>query len=208
MSNTSTRQYTFPILQKVADLRDVTISRSNITLYLNPAKPIDRPTSEEFPLTFKIADGLDGSGCHTIYNQPTTNTFTNSLNLFCFKPISIHTVQTVLFGRINPLIHPSLKDLFYCAATECEENIRSFMESMIYPDTAMLQNGITLENSVVNVYIIRSMFDGKMAAILSGARGASCEMCTAVDKDLKDQNLVLEGFPINRKITNAIDSVW
>ncbi|KAI6654481.1 hypothetical protein LOD99_877 [Oopsacas minuta] len=73
----------FPSYSKLANLRDVMISRASITLYPNPAKPIgihapyclqvqktlerilsmvDRPTSEEFPLTFKIADGLDGSG--------------------------------------------------------------------------------------------------------------------------------------------------
>ncbi|KAI6646992.1 hypothetical protein LOD99_8991 [Oopsacas minuta] len=49
------------------------------------------------------------------------------------------------------------------------------------------------------------MFDGKMAAILSGAGGASCQMCTATHKDLKDRNLVLEGFSINRNITDAIE---
>ena len=48
------------------------------------------------------------------------------------------------------------------------------------------------------------MFDGKMAAILSGAGGASCQMCTATQKDLKDRELVVDGFPINRTISDAI----
>ena len=30
-------------------------------------------------------------------------------------------------------------------------------------------------------------------------------MCTATHKDLKDRDLVLEGFPINRNITDAIE---
>ena len=47
------------------------------------------------------------------------------------------------------------------------------------------------------------MFDGKMSAILSGAGGASCLMCTATHKDLKDRELVTDGFPINRTITDA-----
>ncbi|KAI6661160.1 hypothetical protein LOD99_10182 [Oopsacas minuta] len=93
----------FPSYSKLAILRDVMISRSSITLYPNPTKPkcihapyclqvqktlerilsmVDRPTSGEFTLTFKIADGLDGSGCHTIYNQQATNTFTKTS--FCF----------------------------------------------------------------------------------------------------------------------------
>ena len=48
------------------------------------------------------------------------------------------------------------------------------------------------------------MFDGKMAAILSGAGGASCQMCTATHDDLKDRDLVVDGFSINRTITDAI----
>ena len=47
------------------------------------------------------------------------------------------------------------------------------------------------------------MFDGKMSAILSGAGVASCLMCTATHKDLKDRELVTDGFPINRTITDA-----
>ncbi|KAI6659522.1 hypothetical protein LOD99_14447 [Oopsacas minuta] len=83
-------------------------------------------------------------------------------------------------------------------------NLRDVMISRssitLYPNPAK-----QIENCVVNVDIIRSMFDGKMAAILSGAGGASCQMCTATHKDLKDRNLVLEGFPINRNITDAIE---
>ena len=48
------------------------------------------------------------------------------------------------------------------------------------------------------------MFDGKMAAILSGARGASFQMCTATQNDLKDRKLVVYGFPINRTISDVI----
>ena len=47
------------------------------------------------------------------------------------------------------------------------------------------------------------MFDGKMAAILSGAGGANCQMCTATSKDLKDRDLVIDEFPINRIIADA-----
>ena len=43
-----------------------------------------------------------------------------------------------------------------------------------------------------------------MAAIISCAGGASCQMCTVTQKDLKDWELVVDGFPINRKISDAI----
>ena len=53
------------------------------------------------------------------------------------------------------------------------------MEDLFNPDTSKLSDGITTEYGLVNVDINRSMFDGKIAAILSGAGGASCQMCTA-----------------------------
>ena len=56
------------------------------------------------------------------------------------------------------------------------------MEDMINPETAKLGTGIYLDRGLVVVDIIRSMFDGKMAAILSGAGGASCQMCTTTHK--------------------------
>ena len=40
--------------------------------------------------------------------------------------------------------------------------------------------------------------------VLSGAGGASCQMCTATHNDLKDRELVVDGFPINRTIFDAI----
>ena len=43
-----------------------------------------------------------------------------------------------------------------------------------------------------------------MAAIISGARGASSQMRKATHGDLTDRNKVLDGFPINRTITDAI----
>ena len=45
--------------------------------------------AQDFPLQFQIADGLDGSGSHTVYNQSNTNTDAKSFILFCFKPVQI-----------------------------------------------------------------------------------------------------------------------
>ena len=53
------------------------------------------------------------------------------------------------------------------------------MEDMINPETAKLGTSVSLDRGLVVVDIIRSMFDGKMAAILSCSGGASCQMCTA-----------------------------
>ena len=51
--------------------------------------------------------------------------------------------------------------------------------------------------------IIRSMLDGKMSGILSGAGGAHCQLCTANLKELKDLEMVRAGFLINRQILDA-----
>ena len=112
----------FPSYSKVADLRNILISRPSIHLYPDTIQPIgvytsyflqvqktlerilstiNLPASAEFPLTFRIADGLDGSGCHNIYNQQHTNTNTKNFILFCFKTISIHTKSNTVVWRNN-----------------------------------------------------------------------------------------------------------
>ena len=47
------------------------------------------------------------------------------------------------------------------------------------------------------------MFDGKMSAILSGAGGASCQLCTTQFTELKDLELIRSGYQINRSISDA-----
>ena len=51
------------------------------------------------------------------------------------------------------------------------------MVNIIYPDTDKLKNEVfdIPEMRHVSVDITRLMFDGKMAAILSGAGGESCQ---------------------------------
>ena len=69
----------------------------------------------------------------------------------------------------------------------------------------MKSEGFSLgDNQQVHVDIVRSMFDGKMSAILSGAGGASCRLCTATHNELKDRELIIQGFPINIHITDTI----
>ena len=110
-------------------------------------------------------------------------------------------------GKTTLQIHHSLRDQYFfaCAYKESEENVRSLITDLINPETSKLQKGITLENGLVKIDIIRSMIGGKMTAILSGAGGASCQMCTETHKDLKDRDLVIDGFPINRTISDTIE---
>ena len=164
-------------------------------------------STEDFPLRFQIADGLDGSGSHTVYNQPNTNTDTKSYILFCFKAVHIVNSSGKELWRNNLPNSPfSQRPIFLLAATENRDNIRQFMNDIINPETDQMRiEGFSLAaDQHVSVDIVRSMFDGKMAGILSGARGASCQLCTATHKELKDREFIVQGFPINRKISDAI----
>ncbi|KAI6658386.1 hypothetical protein LOD99_11042 [Oopsacas minuta] len=79
------------------------------------------------------------------------------------------------------------------------------MDDLINTDTDLMRSeGFTLgPDQQVRVDIVRSMLDGKMAGILSGAGGASCQLCTATHKELSDRELIIQGFPINRHFTDA-----
>ena len=67
----------------------------------------------------------------------------------------------------------------------------------------MQENGILLSQGLVKIKLLRTMFDGKMAGILSGAGGAHCQLCTATFEQLHDVELIRDGYPINRSITAA-----
>ena len=78
------------------------------------------------------------------------------------------------------------------------------MENIINPEVNTIEQlGLQFPQGHVHVKIIRSMLDGKMTGILSGAGGAHCQLCTANIKDLKDIEMVRAGFPINRHISDA-----
>ena len=78
------------------------------------------------------------------------------------------------------------------------------MTNFINPEASVIeQEGIQFPKGVVHVEIIRSMLDGNMSGILSGAGCASCQLCTANNQELKDLELVRTWFPINRHIANA-----
>ena len=46
---------------------------------------------------------------------------------------------------------------------------------------------------------------GKWLQYFQGLWRASCQLCTATHNELKDQQLILQGFPINRHISDAIE---
>ena len=79
------------------------------------------------------------------------------------------------------------------------------MDKLINPEVANIEKGFEVTEGLAKIQCLRTMFDGKMSAILSGAGGASCQLYTASHAELKDLELVRDGFPINRTITKALD---
>ena len=195
-----------PAYHKLAEHRNCIVLRSIIQPYPSPIAPIGvkvpyaqyvrhtftrilttiaPPSKEDFPLRFRIADGLDGSGSHAIYNQLSTNTETKNFILYCFKPIEITSGSGRELWKNHNLNSPFYqRPIFLCAAKENESDIRQFMVDLINPDTDLMKNeGFNLSNQEhVHIDIMRSMFDGKMASNLSGAGGANCQLCTVTHR--------------------------
>ena len=166
-------------------------------------------TGSQFPLHVKIADGLDGSGSHQIYNQYELNPTPSTKNfiLFAFKILSFQDSDTnQVWVNSTPNSSFCVRPVVLLARKECLENVRFLMENIINPEVKVIENeGFHFPQGTVQTKIIRSMLDGKMSGILSGAGGAHCQLCTANLDEIKDLEMVRGGFPINRNISDAID---
>ena len=182
----------------------ISIMRQTISRLLQTLSPV---MDIQFPLTFTASDGLDGSGSHQIYNQlQETQQFNcKSFILFAFKPLAIRDCNdNLIWSNQTPNSQFQIRPVALLAAKENEDNVRHLMDTYINPLVSELQeNGITFPQGIVKVKLVRSMFDGKMAGLLSGAGGAHCQLCTATFKQLHDLELIREGFPINRSISAA-----
>ena len=154
---------------------------------------IPPPSTQDFPLRFQIADGLDGSGSH-IYNQANTNTELNHSFYSVSSQCRSLVVVVLNSGKITAqvrLFHNVPFSLLLGKKTK--KNIRNLMTKLINPDTDQMQKeGFSLDDhQKVQIEIVLLMFDGKMAALLSGAGGASCQLCTTTRAQIKDRDFVL-----------------
>ena len=161
----------------------------------------------EYPLKVKVSDGLDGSGCHRIYQQvgPNPDLSTKNFLLFGFKVNSILNCENnCLWKDPSPNSPYSTRPVTILALPENEVNVKFLFDSLINTESSLIEeSGLLLQHGCAKVTIIRSHFDTKMAKILSGAGGASCQMCTATFTQIHDIDIVKDGFPINRKIQDA-----
>ena len=165
------------------------------------------PTTQDFPLQFQIADGLDGSGSHTVYNQTTTNTETKSFILFCFRPIKIIGCSgNILWKNVNPNSPFTQRPIFLHAAKENKENIKHFMFDIINSDTKQMQN----EGYYIDMIYMSKLrlFDrclmGRWQPFYQVQEVHAVKYVPPLSIKLKDRDLIIQGFPINRHISDAL----
>ena len=168
---------------------------------------IEAIDTANYPHKAKLVDGLDGSGSHTIYNQRRNhpNITTKSFLLFAFKIIWLQdSLGNTIWKNPSPNSPFTIRPVALLALGENRDNVEYLMDSTINRETKFLElNGVMLAAGKVNVDITRCLFDTKMAAILDGAGGVSCHLCTSTKDQLNDIELIQQGFPINRSIDSA-----
>ncbi|KAI6656148.1 hypothetical protein LOD99_1481 [Oopsacas minuta] len=152
------------------------------------------PDNLVYSLKVRVSDGLDGSGCHRVYQQAISNPdlSTKTFILFGFK------VNAIINANDHMLWKPDHPNSPFCtrpvallALRENEESVKFLMDSLINNETSTIEeSGLCLHNGNAEAKIIRSHFDTKMAKILSGTGGANCQMCTATFKQIYDISIV------------------
>ena len=109
------------------------------------------------------------------------------------------TQNNTLWINCSPNSPFSIRPVTTLALTENKENVSFLMKTMINKETADIEaNGLDLINDHhASVAVLRSQLDGKMAQILSGAGGASCQFCTATFKQIHDVDILsMMDFPL------------
>ena len=113
-------------------------------------------------LKIRISDGLNGSGCHRVYQQAThPDISTKSFILFGFKVISISDIENKLIWK-NPLPNSpfSIRPVAILALKENEDNFQYLMDALINKEsTQITENGLELTNGFSEVEIQRSQLN-------------------------------------------------
>ncbi|KAI6651422.1 hypothetical protein LOD99_5229 [Oopsacas minuta] len=167
------------------------------------------PDTLVYPLKVRVSDGLDGSGCHRVYQLAISNPDLSikTFILFGFK------VNAIINANVHILWKPHHPNPPFCtgpvtllALPENEESVKFLMDSLINNETSTIEeSGLCLHNSNAEVKIIRSHFDIKMEKILCGAGGANFQMCIATFQQIHGISIVQNGFPIKGTIRDARD---
>ena len=106
--------------------------------FLRIMSTLPLPPTQDFPLQFQIADGIDGSGRHTVYNQTITNTEMKYSFYSALDKYKSPLVVLVYFENLNPNSPFTQRPIFLHAAKENEENIKQFMNDIVNSDTEQM----------------------------------------------------------------------
>ena len=112
-----------------------------------------------------MSDGLDGSGCHRIYQQvgPNPDLSTKNFLLFGFKVNSILNCENnCLWKDPSPNSPYYTRPVTILALPENEVNVKFLFDSLINTESSLIEeSGLLLQHGCAKVTIIRSHFDTK-----------------------------------------------
>ncbi|KAI6658793.1 hypothetical protein LOD99_15118 [Oopsacas minuta] len=77
------------------------------------------------------------------------------------------------------------------------------MDNIVNPHQPNIGERIIPIGGDVQYNIVPFLFDTKMVILLDGGGGASRDLCTASDEEIKSINWIHSGFPSNRSINDA-----
>ena len=157
------------------------------------------------PLVFHFKDGVDGSGCHSIYNQE-GNKHTNNMIMYMFTGLKLITENgSELWSEYSPCSPHATRPLMIFLGKENIENMKIVMN--IQKERQNIEQfSVLIEDNLYIILLVGNftMLDGKMRKCVSGLGGAWCLLCTTNRSEASGfcpENgieRVKSGFPINR----------
>lgn len=113
------------------------------------------------PIKVRISDGLDGSGCHRIYQQAYSHPdfTTKNFILFAFKVITkVDNSGVLIWENHRPNSTFSIRPITILSLPENSENVKFLMDTLINNETRDIkENGLHLFNgNCAQVDIIRT----------------------------------------------------
>jgi len=155
-----------------------------------------------------IIFGYDGSGSHRTYNSSTSlQCDTSHFVLSGFSLSSISVNGQVIFREESPGSCDAERPLYLCPGRENKELVDKFV-SQLDSEMKLIQE-TPLPIKVMGIEVLRkvkcimSQLDGKCVQMTSGLGGGYCMACDASWKESVSLEKIMNGFPINRSISQC-----
>ena len=163
-------------------------------------------------ITFKLNYGIDGAGKHQDYDQKSKSHFsTSNVMMGCFTLLEIQSDGKEIWNVKN-IGHNSPKStrvFMLFPGKESQDLLRQCMPGIENELKQIKNTGIAFELNGTNVEARmpespNPMVDGKMITTLLGLHGGYCTMCTFSMAECHDQDIISQGFIINRSLSDII----